>query len=201
MQANGFGKPYQLTFVIHTNKLHLTMRKLLFSVLGIIVLFAAPSCQDQRRAKNYNDKTLADDAAIHFIKNGIEGSLVEIKASEMAKSRSSNQNVINFANMMITHHTETVNELKKIQADKMVSSRDSINTEHENALAVLSSKSGVEFDKAYIEMMTADHEKAIELFKGVGNNTSGTIQSFAEKTLPSLQNHLEEAEKISATLK
>ncbi len=177
------------------------MKKLLFSVLSLVILFTAPSCQDQRRAKNYNDKTLADDAAIHFIRNGIEGSLVEIKASKIAKSRSSNQNVINFANMIIAHHTETVNEFKKIQADKMVSSRDSINTEHENALNMLSSKSGVEFDKAYIEMMITDHEKAIVLFKGVGNNTSATIQSFAEKTLPSLQTHLDEAKKISASLK
>ena len=179
----------------------LTMRKLLFSVLSILILFGMSSCQDQRRAKNYNDKTLADDAAIHFIKNGIEGSLVEIKAANIAKSRSSNPQIINFANMMITHHTETVNELKKIQADKLVSSRDSINTEHENALAMLSSKSGVEFDKMYIEMMIMDHEKAIELFKGVGNNTSGTIQTFAAKTLPSLQTHLDEAKKISESLK
>jgi len=177
------------------------MRKQLFSVLSILLILVSSSCQDQHRAKNYNDKTLADDAAIHFIKNGIEGSLVEIKASEIAKNRSSNQNVINFANMMITHHTETVNDLKTIQADKMVSSRDSINTEHENALVMLSSKSGVEFDKAYIEMMITDHEKAIELFKGVGSHTSGTIQSFAEKTLPSLQIHLDEAKKISASLK
>lgn len=179
----------------------LTMRKLLFSVLSILLVLVAPSCQDQRRAKNYNDKTLADDDAIHFIKNGIEGSLVEIKAAGIAKSRSSNPNVISFANMMITHHTETVNELKKIQADKMVSSRDSINTQHQEELAMLSSKSGSEFDKAYIEMMITDHEKAIELFKGVGNHTSGTIQSFAAKTLPSLQAHLDEAVKLSSSLK
>ena len=177
------------------------MKKLLFSVLSILILSGMSSCQDQRRAKNYNDKTLADDAAIHFIKNGIEGSLVEIKASGIAKIRSTNASVINFANMMITHNTETVNELKKIQADKLVSSRDSINTEHKNALAMLSSKSGVEFDKMYMEMMIIDHEKAIELFKEVGNNTSGTIQSFAAKTLPSLQTHLDEAKKISESLK
>jgi putative membrane protein len=177
------------------------MRKLLFSVLGILILFIATSCQDQHRAKNYNDKTLADDAAIHFIKNGIEGSLVEIKAANIAKNKSSNPNVINFANMMITDHTETVNELKKIQADKLVDSRDSINEEHQSALNGLSSKQGVEFDKAYIEMMIMDHEKAIELFKGIGNNTSGVIQKFAEKTLPSLQTHLDEAEKISESLK
>ena len=103
--------------------------------------------------------------------------------------------------MMITHHTETVNELKKIQADKLVDSRDSINKEHENALNVLSSKSGIEFEKAYIEMMITDHEKAIELFKGVSNNTSATIQNFAEETLPTLQTHLDEAKKISESLK
>ncbi len=177
------------------------MRKLLFSVLSIMLVLVASSCQDQHRAKNYNDKTLADDAAIYFIKNGIESSLAEIKASEIAKSRSSNQNVINFANMMINHHTETANELKKIQADKLVSSRDSINMEHEEAFAVLSSKSGIEFDKAYLEMMIIDHEKAIELFKSVNDNTSKTIQDFAGKTLSSLKAHLDEAKKIKATLK
>ena len=177
------------------------MRKLQLLVLGIFILLAVQSCQDQRRAKNYNNKTLADDAAIHFFKNGIEGSLTEIKAAEIAKNMSSNPDIIGFANMMITHHTQAVNELKKIQADKMVNSRDNISEEHERSLAALASKSGNEFDKAYIEMMIMDHEKAIELFKGVGNNTSGTIQTFAAKTLPSLQTHLDEAKKISESLK
>lgn len=177
------------------------MRKLLFSVLGIMILFTTPSCQDQHRAKNYNDKTLADDAAIHFIKNGIEGSLVEIKAAGIAKEISSNPGIIRFANMMIADHAQVVKELKKIQADKLVDSRDSINAEHENSLANLSSKSGAEFDKAYIEMMLIDHEKAIELFKGIDNNTSGIIQNFAEKTLPTLQMHLDSAKAIRASIK
>ena len=177
------------------------MRKLLFSILGILILFNALSCQDQHRAKNYNDKTLADDDAIHFIKNGIEGSLVEIKAAGIAKSRSSNPNIIRYANMMMADHTQVVKELKNIQADKLVDSRDSINEEHENALNALSSKSGIEFDKAYIEMMIEDHEKAIELFKGVSNNTSATIQNFVEEALPILQTHLDEAKKISESLK
>ena len=177
------------------------MRKLLFSVLGILILFNALSCQDQHRAKNYNDKTLADDAAIHFIKNGIEGSLVEIKAAGIAKENSSNPSIIRFANMMIADHAQVVKELKEIQADKLVDSRDNISAEHENSLANLSSKSGGEFDKTYIEMMVADHEKAIELFHGVDNNTSRVIQNFAEKTLPTLQMHLDSAKAISASLK
>ena len=178
------------------------MRKLFFSVFGLILLIAVSSCHnDQRRAKNYNDKTLADDAAIHFITNGITGSLVEIKAADIAKSKSSNPDVISFAKMMIIDHMQVVNGLKKIQADKLVNSRDNISSEDQNSLAVLSEKAGAEFDKAYMEMMIIDHEKAIELFNGVSNNTSGTIQAFAAKTLTTLHKHLDSAKKISENLK
>lgn len=178
------------------------MKKLICFLAAIGILLVVSSCHnDQRRAKNYNDKTLADDAAIHFITNGIEGSLVEIKAANIAKSKSSNPDIISFANMMITDHTQVVNELKKIQADKLVNSRDNISSEDQAGLAALSAKSGAEFDKAYIEMMIMDHEKAIELFNGVSNNTSGTIQAFASKTLTVLHKHMDSAKTISNSLK
>jgi putative membrane protein len=178
------------------------MRKLLCFVSALVLLVTVSSCRnDQRRAKNYNDKTLADDDAIHFITNGLEGSLTEIKAAGLAKSRSANPDIISLANMMIADHTEIVKELKKIQADKLVSNRDNSSSEDDNSLAVLSTKTGVEFDKAYIEMAVMDHEKAIELFKGVSNHTSGTIQDFATKTLTKLHKHLDSAKSIGANLK
>ncbi len=177
------------------------MRKLLFAVLGTVILFTAPSCHDQRRAKNYNDKTLADIDALNFINKGIAGSLGEIEAAKMAKGKSSNAGIISFSDMIIADHTNVVNQLKKIQNDKLVSDRNAITPEHKKMLAELSAKSGAEFDKAYIEMMVADHEKDIELFESVAHNTSATIQDFAEKTLPTLQKHLDSAKEINASLK
>lgn len=178
------------------------MRKLLFSVLAIIMLAALSSCHnDQRRAKNYNDKTLADIDAINFINKGIGGSLTEIKAAQIAKGRSSNPQIISFADMMIADHTNVVNQLKKIQTDKLVDDRNGISGENQKMLADLSARSGTEFDKIYMEKMVEDHEKAIELFNSVTNNTSATIQDFAEKTLPTLQKHLDSAKAINASLK
>jgi putative membrane protein len=178
------------------------MRKLFFSVLSIIMLAAVSSCdRDNRRAKNYNDKTLADYDAITLIREGIMGSLMEINAAEIAKSKSSNPRVISFAKMMINDHTKVANELKKIQNEKLVSDRNDMLPEQKKHLTDLSTKSGAEFDKAYMEMMVKDHEKDIELFEGVTDNTSATIQHFAEKTLPTLQMHLDEAKKINESLK
>lgn len=180
---------------------HFNMKKLIFSILGIIIVFAVSSCNDQRRAKNYNDKTLADLEAINFVNKGIGGSLTEIKAAQIAKSRSSNPRIIAFADMMITDHTSVANQLKKIQTDKLITDRNGITPEHEKMLAELSAKSGVEFDKAYMKMMVEDHEKDIELFESVAHNTSATIQDFAEKTLPTLHKHLDSAKEINSYLK
>jgi putative membrane protein len=177
------------------------MKKLVYLLSGIIVACIVQSCQDSRHAKNYNDKTLTDDGGLAFIKNGLEGGLTEIKASSLAKTNSTNQRVINFARMMIADHTLAGDELKKIEAAKMVDAHDTINMEHQKMIASLSSKSGVNFDKAYMEMMIADHEKAVALFTDATGNTSNLIQNFSRKTLPVIQMHLDSAKAIEASLK
>jgi len=177
------------------------MKKLIHLVLGGIVLFAVSSCQDNRHAKNYNDKTLADDGGLYFIKGGLEGGLTEIKASQLAKKNSTNPRIISFASMMINDHTKAGTELKNIEAAKMVDAHDTISMEHQQKIAALAAQSGAAFDKAYIEMMIADHEKAIELFTEATNNTSNLIQNFSRKTLPVIQMHLDSAKAIRAALK
>jgi len=177
------------------------MKKPLFALLGVIVLLAVSSCQDNRHAKNYNDKTLADDGGLYFIKGGLEGGLAEIKASQLAKTNSTNPKVIGFADMMINDHTKAGAELKNIEAAKMVDSHDTLSTEHQQKIAALKAETGGAFDKAYIEMMIADHEKAIELFNEGANNTSNLIQNFSRKTLPIIQMHLDSAKAIYAGLK
>jgi len=177
------------------------MKKPAYLLFGLIFLFVVQSCQDNRHAKNYNDKTLADDTGLAFIKNGIEGGMTEIKASQLAKTNSTNPQIISFADMMIMDHTSAGDELKKIEAAKMVDGHDTISMEHQKKIADLSTKKGTEFDKAYMEMMVADHEKAVELFSDATGNTSNLIQDFSRKTLPVIQKHLEAAKDIYAKLK
>lgn len=167
----------------------------------LIFMFTAFSCQDTHKAKNYNDKTIADLDAINFIRGGIEGGLTEIKAANIAKEQSSNPRITQFADMMIADHIRLGRELKKVERDKLIDERDSINAEHQKMLSELSERSGDDFDKAYMQMMVADHESAIKLFTEAGSNTSATIQNVAEKALPKLRMHLDSAKAISASLK
>ena len=104
------------------------MKRSVCLLLTLVVLLIMSSCdRDQRKAKNWNDKTLADLDAIKFIRGGITGGLMEIKAANLAKTRSSNPRVINFANMMIADHTQIGKELKEMESDKMLDKDKNIN--------------------------------------------------------------------------
>jgi putative membrane protein len=177
------------------------MKNLFYILLTVILLSGMQSCQDNRKAKNYNSKTLVDEEALNFIKSGLEAGLTEVKAANIALANSQNTRVIGFANMMIADHTKAGDELKKIEGDKNVMANDVISTEHKQMLEHLSAIKGAEFDHAYMSMMVPDHEDAIRLFESVDHNTSGTIQAFAKKTLPTLKMHLDSANAISASLK
>jgi putative membrane protein len=59
--------------------------------------------------------------------------------------------------------------------------------------------SGPEFDKAYAQEMVKDHEKDVNEFKrATSASQKPAVKEFAQKTLPTLQSHLQEAKEMQA---
>jgi putative membrane protein len=66
----------------------------------------------------------------------------------------------------------------------------------------LANKSGADFDKEFISMMVSEHEDDIGMFtKESKKGDDADVRSFAESSLPKLQEHLNRAQQISSTLK
>jgi len=65
----------------------------------------------------------------------------------------------------------------------------------------LAEKKGADFDRAYVQMMVNDHEKAVALFAGGIRINAPEIEDFATKTLPTIQMHLDSSKAVLATLK
>ncbi|MHB8206872.1 DUF4142 domain-containing protein [Mucilaginibacter sp.] len=177
------------------------MKKLIYPVLGLALMFSVQSCMDNYKAKYLNEKTLTDDAGISFIKNGLEGGMTEIAASKIALKNSQNPQVISLAQMMITDHSKANNVLDSIKDDKMLTEKDTISGEHKELLDSLQTKTGAAFDKAYVAMMIDGHKEAIDLFKDASDNKNQTIQDFARQALPTIEKHLEMAKDLNASLK
>jgi len=177
------------------------MKKFIYPVLGLALAFSVQSCMDNYKAKYLNEKTLTDVGGVSLIKNGLEGGMTEIKASQLAATNSQNADVKSFASMLIADHTQADSTLKWIEDDKMLTEKDTISGEHKEMIDSLAKKTGADFDKAYIAMMIEGHKEAVELFEGQVDNKNQTIQDFARKTLPTIEGHLDKAKEIEKSLK
>jgi putative membrane protein len=180
------------------------MKNIFALSLAAALVWGIAGCDDNRRAKNYNEKTMVDDEGLGFIKKAHEAGLTEIRAATVAQQKSQNPRVVNFAKMMITDHKAMGNEIKKLADEKYVnykSDTDTLNPEHQQMVQQMSSLSGAAFDKAYMQMMVADHGKVIQMFRQATNNKIKEINDLAVKSLPKLTAHLDSAKAINASLK
>lgn len=126
----------------------------------------------------------------------------EITLSNQALSKSSNEDVKKFAQMMIDDHTKAGDELKSLAMTKNVMLPTDADAKHKAALTKMSSMTGDSFDMAYMKMMVKDHEKAVAMFqKEATGGKDADAKSFAAKTLPTLQGHLEMARSMMTKMK
>ena len=67
-------------------------------------------------------------------------------------------------------------------------------------LKMLATHDGAKFDKAFSEWAVKSHEKTISAFqKEAKDGKDADVKAWAEKTLPTLQHHLEMARDLEKT--
>ncbi|QHS56896.1 DUF4142 domain-containing protein [Mucilaginibacter sp. 14171R-50] len=174
------------------------MKRTFYIALTLTALIFTQACNN-RKAKNYNKINQANEEGISFVKSALESGAAEIKASQLALTNSKNPEVLEFAKMLIADHTNADAELKQIAGSK--TPNDTLTVAHQQLLSSLSKKTGQKFDKEYMQAMVNDHENAILVFKKGEDNIDKKLKSYADKTLPTLQDHLKKANSICLDLK
>jgi putative membrane protein len=132
-----------------------------------------------------------------FMMTAATAGMNEITLSNQALTKSTNEEVKQFAQTMIDEHTKVGDELKSLATTKNVTLPMEADAKHQAALTKMSSMTGSSFDMEYVKMMVKDHEKAVELFQK--QSTKGKdeeAKAFAAKTLPALQGHLDSARAL-----
>jgi putative membrane protein len=131
----------------------------------------------------------------------------DIKNGEQAKTKAMNAEVKKFAQMMITDHTAS-NKAATDLATKLNltpedndTSRD-LAKDQDDKRSDMASKTGADFDKAYIDNEVDYHEKVLDAIdtKLIPNAQNADLKALLEKTRPVVQHHLDEAKQIQATI-
>jgi putative membrane protein len=91
---------------------------------------------------------------------------------------------------MVTDHSKANDELKKIATTKNITLPALPADELKATKDRLSKLSGADFDREYMSMMVAGHDKAVAAFQEESTDGSDPeLKAFATKTLPTLLEH------------
>jgi putative membrane protein len=157
---------------------------------------AATAEQDVAAA---GDPTAMTGEAQEFVDKAAVSNQFEIESSKVALEAAESPQVKDFAQKMVDDHTKAGEDLKaavgNAGAELMVPAE--LDKEHADKLAQLQSLSGAEFDQQYVEMQTAAHDQAVELFSSYAEDGDNeALKEFAANTLPTLQEHKDQIHSI-----
>lgn len=152
------------------------------------------------------DNTASDSASVaaeddaEFAVNAANGGMAEVALSKIAEEKATDPKVKEFAKQMITDHSKANDELKTLAASKNITLPSAPNEEKQKAASNLGSKSGADFDKAYIAQMKKDHDQTVKLFEDAQKDVKDAdLKAFIDKTLPVIKAHAEHVKSLDKT--
>lgn len=134
-----------------------------------------------------------------FLEKAMQGGQAEVMLGQMAAERASDADVKAFGRRMVQDHGKANTELTSLATQKGWTPPVDPLGEHKAAQQKLEKLSGAEFDRAYMQEMVKDHEKDVSLFEQATRQVQDPeLRAFADRTLPTLKQHLEQARSLQA---
>jgi len=136
-----------------------------------------------------------------FLKDATEGGILEVKLGQLAQTNASSQKVKDFGQRMVTDHGKMGDDVRSVEMKENVSVPTSESMMQKMTYERLSHKTGVDFDKAYIEDMVKDHKADIAAFeKEINSGSDPEAKAVAQKALPTIREHLRMAQEIAGQI-
>jgi putative membrane protein len=132
-----------------------------------------------------------------FVHTAAVANTFEIQSSQIALQKTTNEQVKDFAHLMIKDHTRIGDELESITQKQNLQLPKGLDSKSQSSLRQLQSQSGTRFGRTYSRMMLKGHQQALKLFQSYAQNGDDKqFKEWAQQTLPTLQEHLRRAEAM-----
>lgn len=147
---------------------------------------------------------LTDPQIAHI---AVTANTIDIETAELAESRTSTPEVLNFAQTMITDHT-AVNEQASALAERLgVTPEDnevsrSLQADADNGRSELEGLSEDAFDGAYIDREVAFHQTVLDALDDtlIPGATNEELRGLLQQVRPAIEAHLEHARELQSSL-
>jgi putative membrane protein len=168
---------------------------------GIGLLLAVSACAQHSTVGGAGLNAVAglSPSTRDFVNEASSSDMFEIQSSEFAAQRSDPQTRA-FASRMITDHQRTSAELMSMVNSGSVNAQipPVMTAAHRARLDELQGLSGSTFTIRYHEAQVLAHQDAVSLYQRYSTGGDNpTLRSWASRTLPALQEHLEMAQQLN----
>jgi len=132
-----------------------------------------------------------------FVTKAASGGNAEVQLGQIAQQKGQSQEVKDFGSRMVADHTKANDELKQLAQQKGITITDKMESADKKTVDKLNNAKPENFDKEYMKAMVKDHKKDVALFKKASKDVKDPdLQAFASKTLPILEQHLQQAQEV-----
>jgi putative membrane protein len=128
---------------------------------------------------------------------------IDISYAEIAKAKSKDKEILNFAETMSADHKAVIAQASALVKKLNVTPKDNslsqqLLSDAEKTKSTLRSKSGTEFNKAYIDNEVEYHKAVISTVKNVliPETDNKELKELLQNVLPALEAHLHHAQMV-----
>jgi putative membrane protein len=165
-------------------------------ILSVICCMAVCSIPALAQGKHMRTAAMSDQQFVNF---AAQTDMVEANLGQLAQTVSTSQQVKDYAQMLVSDHTNDFHQLYEAAHRSDLDVPDAIDADHNKTMIGPFQKlKGSAFDRRYIHEMVAGHTKAIDVYRKEAIDAQNTaIKAYAADALPVLQKHLDEAKALA----
>jgi putative membrane protein len=170
--------------------------KTILSAVCCIALCCAPAlAQGKHKKAAAKGAAMTDQEFVDFV---AQTDMTEANLGQLAATNASEQAVKDYAQMVVTDHTNDYNQLTTVAGKASLTVPKGLDAAHQKMIAPFEKLKGAAFDHRYIQEMIAGHTHAIAVFTKESNDAANPdLKAYASATLPTLQKHLDGAKDLA----
>jgi putative membrane protein len=173
------------------------------SVVAVSYAAAAAEQSDKYSREDAADSSRSKVTNPEFVKKAGAAGMAEVDMGKLGAQKASSAEVKAFAQRMVTDHTKANNELAAAVKGKDLEIPSSPDLMHK-AMREKFEHQGADkdFDHDFMQQMVKDHKAVVELFQNAAASADldPELRALAKKTLPTLKEHLKDAQKLESQL-
>ncbi|MGA3083152.1 MAG: DUF4142 domain-containing protein [Terracidiphilus sp.] len=164
-------------------------------ILAVVFCLSLCSISVHAQKMAAKEQAIRDQRFVNFV---AQTDMVEANLGQLAKTAGASPSVKDCAQTLVTDHTSDFQEISDLARNAGLSVPKAIDVENIRAtINPFQKLKGDDFDRRYIQLMVADHAKAIAAFKKeAADAETPALKTYADKTLPILKKLLADAKDV-----